>query len=296
MKNELEHHLEFIFYAINTKEGKDMNHELEWKVYEEFLRKEELAEGTIEIYVRQAKQLMKTMEGKPLTKEHLLTYRKRLEQRGIADTTVNLNINAVNRYLKFAGKEECRLRTRRIQRKRNLENVLSFEEYKRMLCYAKDTGRYKYYYIMKTMASTGIRVSELGFFTVESIEKSWFYVRGKGKSREIYLPGQTQKGLKTYCSHAGIREGVIFRGNGKKAISREAVYKMLQRIAATVGVPTEKAHPHSFRHLFAKTYMEKYGNLTELADILGHSSLETTRIYTVSTVEEKCRKIEKLGF
>lgn len=273
-----------------------MSCEKEWEAYERFLREEELADGTIQIYIRQAKLLMQRMEGMTLTKERLLAYRDEMQERGITDATLNLHLIAVNRYLKHIAREDCTLKLRRVQRRRNLENVLSIEEYQAMLRYARNSGRSKYYYIMKTMASTGIRVSELACFTVEAIEVSRMYVRGKGKGREIYLPGTVQQELQNYCRDSGIGTGVIFRGNGRKVISREAVYKMLQRIAAAVDVPVEKAHPHSFRHLFAKTYMEHYGNLAELADILGHSSLETTRIYTTSTAEEKRRRMGALGF
>lgn len=273
-----------------------MEREKNWNEYERFLRDEELAEGTIQIYMRQAKLLVEKTKGEPLTKERMLAYRAELEREGIADATLNLHIIALNRYLKHIAREDCTLKVRRIQKRCNLENVLSFEEYQVMLNYALKSGRKKYYCIMKTMASTGIRVSELGYFTVESMQKSRMYVRGKGKGREIYLPMQIRKELNDYCTNTQIDEGIIFRGNGSKAISRAAVYKMLQKIAVSAGIPLEKAHPHSFRHLFAKTYMERYGNLTELADILGHSSLETTRIYTLSSAEEKCKKIEALGF
>lgn len=273
-----------------------MGDEMTWKAYECFLREEELSEGTIQIYIREAKLLMEEMKGLSLTKERLLVYREKMMQNGISDTTLNLHIIAVNRYLKYISREECLLKTRKIQCRRNLENVISVEEYQTLLRYARGTGRWKYYYIIKTMASTGIRVSELVFFTVESVREDRFCVRNKGKSREIYLPRQIQRDLKDYCCYADIREGVIFRGNGTHEITREAVYKMLQRMAEETGIPRQKVHPHSFRHLFAKTYMDHYGNLAELADILGHSSLETTRIYTVSTVEEKRTRMEALGF
>ena len=116
----------------------------------------------------------------------------------------------------------------------------------------------------------------------------------KGKRRNVYLPRKLTGDLKRYCLHAHIDDGVIFRGNEGRPISRIAVYKMLVRLARRAGVPWEKAHPHSFRHLFAITYMQKYSNLTELADILGHSSMETTRIYTTTSAEDKRRRMNEL--
>lgn len=273
-----------------------MGDETSWEEYERFLKEEELAEGTITIYLREAKRLRAALREQPLTKLFMLDYREKMEAQGIAERTMNLRIIAVNRYLRYISREDCLLKTRRIQNHRNLENVISIEEYRKMLRYARVTGKMKCYYIMKTLASTGVRVSELVYFTVETIEEDCLCVRNKGKSREIYLSAQIQHDLRNYCSYAGIREGIVFRGNGTGGITREAVYKMLQRTAGEAGIPRQKVHPHSFRHLFAKTYMEHYGNLAELADILGHSSLETTRIYTVSTVEEKRMRMEALGF
>lgn len=117
-----------------------------------------------------------------------------------------------------------------------------------------------------------------------------------GKTREVYLPEGLAADIKDYCNANSIRSGVIFRGNRQRPISRNAVYQMLIHFADMVGIDKEKAHPHSFRHLFAVTYMKQYANLTELADILGHSSLETTRIYTATTAEERRRRLEGLNF
>ena len=146
------------------------------------------------------------------------------------------------------------------------------------------------------MVFTGIRVSELNFLTVEVLSAGKFTVGNKGRSREVYLPDKLITELNHYCKGENIQSGVIFRGNRQTAISRTAVYKMLVRLAELAGVEKKKAHPHSFRHLFAITYMRQYSDLTELADILGHSSLETTRIYTATSAEEKRNKLNSLEF
>lgn len=264
--------------------------------YEKYLWEQELAEGTIRIYVRQAELFHEKTGGKPPTKKLLLTYKEGMEKQGYAETTINLHIIALNRYLKYLGRSDCTLKTLHIQRSRNLENVILMEEYRLLLETALRTGRIKYYYIMKTLASTGMRVSELAFLTVETLDSDRICVRNKGKTREIYLTAQLVNDLQSYCRIAGITYGFIFRGKQQTPITREAVYKMLQKIAADAGVSAKKVHPHSFRHMFAKTYMQRYGNLAELADILGHSSLETTRIYTTSTAEEKRSRMGDLGF
>ena len=136
----------------------------------------------------------------------------------------------------------------------------------------------------------------MAFLTVEALERGKFIVDNKGKIREVYIPNGLVQVLKIYCEKNAIQEGVIFCGKEQKPIGRNAIYKMFLYLADMAGVKKEKAHPHNFRHLFAVTYMKYYANLTELADILGHSSLETTRIYTTTTAEERRNKLEGLDF
>lgn len=263
--------------------------------YREYLFRKELSAGTEEIYIRQARVLLDFLDGRAITKEEMIAYKKYLSEKGLAVSTLNLYIVAANSYLKYAGYQEYRVKTKKMQRRKSLENVISIEEYKRLLAYAKQSGREKYYYIMKTMALTGIRVSELKFFTVEILNQEMITVNNKGKIREVYLPDTLLKELRGYCRKAHIESGVIFKGNRAGQISRIGVYKMLTHMADMLGIPKERVHPHSFRHLFAITYMNRYGNISELSDILGHSNLETTRIYAVTSIQEKRKKMENLG-
>lgn len=267
----------------------------EIKKYEEHLRMEELAEGTVHIYLREAERLEEYLSGRNISKNLLLEYKKVLLAAGNRPATVNLHIVAADRYLKYLGHTDCRLKTLRIQAKHSLEQVLTTEEYQALLDYAKQNGKEKYYLILRTMAMTGIRVSELQFFTAEILEKKVIMVTGKQKTREICVPEKLAVELKEYCEKNGLKEGCIFYGKKGKPISRIAVYKMLVKMADALGIEKGKVHPHSLRHLFAVTYMERYGNLFELADLLGHSSLETTRIYARSTAEKKRQKINELG-
>lgn len=265
------------------------------KNYAAYLEEQELSEGTVGIYLRYANQIEQYAAKEGISKKMILSYKESLRQRHAAPTTVNLVVTAVNRYLKYAGYRECTVKTERIQKRKSLENVLSTEDYRKMLEYARKSGRMKYYYIMKTLAQTGIRISELRYFTVEALAARKIQVNGKGKIREIYLPEGLIRELRKYCITERITSGVIFMGNTRNPIGRASVYKMLSRIGESAGISKEKVHPHSFRHLFAVTYMNCYGNLTELADILGHSNLETTRIYTLTTAEEKRRRMDRLG-
>lgn len=268
----------------------------ELKEYEDYLIQKELSEGTIGIYKRQAAMLLAYLDGRPITKKEMIAYKNYLLGQNRKVSTTNLHIVAANSYLKYAGYEDCTIRTNRVQKNRCLENVINMEEYRRLLFYAKESGRLKYYYIIKVLAFTGMRVSELSFLTVEVLAPGRFTVGNKGKTRDVYLSAGLTEELSAYCREEKIESGVIFMGKGGNPISRIAVYKMLIHLADMTGVEKKKAHPHSFRHLFAVTYMSRYADLTDLADLLGHSSLETTRIYTTTTAEEKRKRLDGLGF
>lgn len=271
-------------------------HKARLEAYRQYLFDKELSDNTIDIYVRQAQNLLDYLGDRPITKKEMIMYKKYLSGQQKRATTINLYIVAVNSYLRYKGYKECVVRTERLQRSRSLENVISIDEYRQMVNFAKESGRDKYYYIMKTLAFTGIRISELQFLTVEAVAAGRFTVENKGKIREVYIPSKLAAELSCFCEMENICAGVIFKGNCQKPITRIAVYRMLLRLAELTGIETKKAHPHSFRHLFALTYMKQYGNITELADILGHSSLETTRIYTTTTAEEKRSKMDGLEF
>ncbi len=265
------------------------------ETYETYLRNCELSEGTCRLYLREAAKFLDYLDGREVSKDELLLYRKKMISRGLSPATINLYTIAVNKYLRYVGCQKVSVRTLRIQKKNSVENVINKSEYRELLAYAKKSGRNKYYYIMKTLALTGIRISELSFFTVDALKRGKIQVYNKGKIREIYLPDCLVHELKEYCKMEKRKEGIIFRGRNDAPIGRTAVYKMMMHLGDMVGIPREKVHPHSFRHFFAITYMEHYANLTELADLLGHASVETTRIYTTSTVEEKRRRLNNLG-
>ena len=262
--------------------------------YESALRKEELASSTRQIYIRAAARFLDYTGQEDIDKYQVLAYKEFLERSGYAVSTLNLKIAAVNRFLKYCGVEEYRIKSQRIQKRKSLEYILSGSEYQAILAYTLQTGRYKYYALFKTLALTGIRVSELKYVTVESLETGYTNVKNKGKVREIYLPDGLILILKNYCKREGIGKGCVFRGSKGKPISRVAVWKMLQYMAGKLGMDERKAHPHNFRHYFALAYMQKYSNLFELADLLGHSSLETTRLYTMATIEDRRRRLESL--
>lgn len=289
-------HLLDVGSTFTIKGGKGLNRDTkDIEQYKEYLSETELSKSTIEIYVRQAKDFMAFMEGRTITKKEMIAYKKHLIQKGYSRATVNLYIVAVNHFVKSLGYVDYSIRTERLQKRNCPENIMDKEEYEKMLDYAKKSGRIKYYYLMRTLALTGIRISELADCTVESLSCGKFLTSNKGKVREVYLPDKLVRELTEYCADKNLVSGVIFKGNAGKPINRVSVYQMLVRMADMTGISREKVHPHSFRHLFAVTYMEQYSNLFELADILGHSSLETTRIYTATTSEAKRKKMDKLS-
>lgn len=199
--------------------------------YAEYLRMGELTEGTIHIYLREAQRFEKYLSQREITKARMVEYKKILLQEGNKPTTVNLHIVAVNRYLRYLGYADCMLKSLRIQARQSLDNQLSKEEYLELLAYAKESGNEKYYLILRTLAMTGIRISELKFFTVEALGQKVILVTGKQKTREICVPERLIRELQVYCAGNGIKRGTIFRGSENKPLSRIAVYKMLVKMA-----------------------------------------------------------------
>lgn len=262
--------------------------------YEEKLKQKKLAKSTKDIYFREAKRFEAFIETGGMDQRTIGEYVHCLKS-AYRIGTVNLYVIALNVYLKYLGREDLTVKQEHISHRRNLENVISMEEYRNILSYTAKKGDRKHNLLIRTLASTGIRVSELQFITVERLSFGYINVYNKGRAREIYLPDFLLEELKEYCRRQKLSHGAVFRGSTGKPISRIAVWQMLQKIAGELSISKEKAHPHGLRHLFAKSYMNKYDNLFELADILGHSSVETTRIYTVSTVEEKRGRMERLG-
>ncbi|MCM1245408.1 MAG: site-specific integrase [Roseburia sp.] len=262
--------------------------------YRDFLVSKDKSKSTISTYVRQVRRFMgecgEYPEDRSVVEDYVATLRKRYKP-----ATVNLYAIAINSYLKWSGNEDLRIRTKKLKKMFVLENVISDEDYRRMLAYAQESGREKYYYIMRVLAGTGIRIGELRYITVENVKRGRGLVYNKGKYREIFISTGLQHLLMEYCRQGNIQTGAIFTGTTGNVLSRSAVWQMLVKIADRAGVDREKAHPHSFRHFFAKTYIDKCGDLTALANILGHNSLETTRIYTMRTGEEIREQMDGLG-
>lgn len=260
-----------------------------------YMQMEELSQNTIRKYVKDICQWIEQCE-ETIEKENVLQYKEKINE-NYAVNTVNSKILAVNRYVNFLGYEELTMKSFRIQQADSLENVITKQQYDQMIEYAERHDKAKIHSIMRTIAYTGIRVSELKFVTAEAVNEGTITIHNKGKFRTVYMADELRTHLQKYCETYDIKTGIIFTGRHKdRVISRNAVWKELKYIANKANVPEEVVYPHSFRHLFAKEFIKKYPDLSELAGLLGHSRLETTRIYTKTSAEEKRAKLSKLDF
>ncbi len=265
-------------------------------LFRESLLLKEIKEITIRKYERDiGKFLEYAVNSEVIGKDTVIQYKEFLKAR-YSPSSVNSYLVSLNRYLKWLDKPELAVRLERIQKRSSLNQVLELSDYHKLLSYVQKNGKWKYYCIMKTLAGTGIRVGELRYITCEALEERLAVISHKGKIREICIPDSLCELLRDYCRSKGIQSGIIFYGTDReKPMDVTGIWKGLKRIAAAAGVAPERVYPHSFRHLFAKTYMKEIGNIAELSDILGHSNIETTRIYTMETIAEKRACLERLS-
>ena len=250
------------------------------KDFENMLYLSEKSRSTVTKYSAALHRLRIYLAGKDITKQRRLEYRELLLQRNRAQT-VNGALSAINAYLEFAGLPDCRVKLLKVQRRAFIDEdrELSGDEYRRLLRAAQARGSKRLYLIMLTLCSTGIRISELPFITAEAASTGRAEIRLKGKTRTVLLPRELRSRLKDYCRQQGIRSGCIFRTRSGRPMDRSNICHEMKRLCADARVDARKVFPHNFRHLFARSFFDIEKNLPHLADVLGHSSIETTRIY-----------------
>lgn len=263
--------------------------------YLEQLVGDELSVNTIVKYSRDIRFfLCHSKEKQSIGKKEMIAYKNFLIER-YKISTVNSYLISINRYLTWLGVGDITVKTLRIQRKANLENIITYEEYNQLLHYCLRNNRQRDYLILRIIAATGIRVGELVYITYEAARSGGAEIFSKSKCRQILIPEELSDLLLSYCDEKGITAGIIFRGPKENSVlCTKSIWKLFKRVAIGAGVDASKVYPHNLRHLFAKTYMQKIGNVFELADILGHSSIETTRIYALSSHEEKRKSLGML--
>lgn len=262
--------------------------------YAYHLREEEKSRITIEKYLRDVRSFARYLGGQYITKDAVITYKQQLLNQGYALRSVNSMLAAVNSFLTFCGLTDCRVRLCRMQREiyQRAERELSRAEYLRLLRAAE--GDRRLWLLMQTICSTGIRVSELNYFTVEAVRRGEVSVTCKNKSRKILLPGKLQKLLLRYARVIGITGGVIFRTRNGKPLDRSNIWAAMKRLCARAKIDPGKVFPHNLRKLFARTFYDLEKDIAKLADVLGHSNINTTRIYIMTTGQEHRRQLEQL--
>lgn len=255
----------------------------------------EKAETTIDKYLRDIHAFMVWLDGKEVCKECVLRYKRELIEK-YAPASVNSMLSSLNAFFDSREWYELRVKSIKIQRKifSSKEKELTKTEYTRLLEAAKNKKNERLYYLMQTIASTGIRVSEVKYVTCEAVKSGQAVINCKGKIRQVFLPQKLCKMLKNYIRSQKIERGSVFVTKTGRTLDRHAIWKMLKDLCKIAGVSKDKVFPHNFRHLFARTFYSIQKDIVRLADILGHSSVETTRIYTMETGEIHRKQIEKM--
>ena len=259
------------------------------------LRQEEKSAVTIEKYLRDAAAFAAHMGGAPVTKDAVAAWRDGLTARGYAPATVNSMVAAVNALLRFLGMEDYRVKALRLQRRvfRDKSRELTREEYDRLM--AASRGKPRLSLLMETICSTGIRVSEVQYITVEAARAGRADISLKGKVRTILLPTKLCRKLLKYAGKQKIASGEIFLTKSGKGLTRRQIWAEMKALCDRAGVERSKVFPHNLRHLFARMFYRVTRDIAKLADVLGHSSLETTRIYLISTGAEHEKALDRLG-
>ena len=263
--------------------------------FRQFLIREEKSAATVEKYLRDAKGFLEFAADREITKELMVAYKNDLQEHSYAVRSINSMLASINSLMDFLGWIDCKVKTLRCQRQTYCaaEKELTKAEYLRLLEASK--GQEQLNLVIQTICGTGIRVSELKYFTVEAVRLGEITVRCKSKTRTILVPGKLRKMLLRYAQSRGIGGGLIFVTKKGKAVDRSNIWAQMKRLCTAAGVSPTKVFPHNLRKLFARTFYGIEKDIAKLADILGHSSINTTRIYIISTGTEHRRKIERLG-
>lgn len=262
---------------------------------------QEYSENTLKQYKANVLKFIDWLDDNEIiTKQTTINYKKYLYELNPRPSTSSINtwIIELNKYLKWLNLKDLTIKKIKQQVKSSTEEVLSVSDYKRLLRFSKSMGLTKLHYIMKVLAMTGIRISELRYFKVENLKSNYIVAYNKGKERNIIVRQDLTRELRKYCKEYKIKEGYLFKGqNNNSMLCASTIWRQMKKVAGAARVNKKKVHAHSFRHLFAQVFLNEYSdNITELADILGHNSLETTRLYTRTSNSQKKDKLEKLSF
>ena len=267
------------------------------QVFAAHLRRAERSSGTVKNYLRHVRAFAAWLGGRPVTGAATADWKASLVSQGYRPSTVNTMLVGLNGFFQFMGWEGCKVRSLRLQRRlfREDSRELTREEYDRLTAAAHALGRERLALLMEAICATGIRVSEVRYLTVEAAERGRAEIALKGKIRTILIPGKLRKKLLKYARKNKTASGEIFLTRNGKGMSRKQIWAEMKAICQAAGVAPSKVFPHNLRHLFARTFYKVCRDVAKLADVLGHSSIETTRIYLISTGAEHARQLERLG-
>ncbi len=261
-----------------------------------YLTGEEKAAATIKKYLHDVEEFYTFAGDAEIAKPTVLAYKEYLIAH-YAPASVNAALSSLNRFFRFLGQGELSVKSIKLQRSLFVgrDKELTKAEYERLLAAARDKGNERLYLLMQTVCATGIRVSELKYITAEAISCGNAEINCKGKRRRVLLPHALCKLLKTYAKRQGITTGAVFVTKSGKPLDRSNIWSDMKKLCKTANVSQNKVFPHNLRHLFARTYYSIHKDIVRLADILGHTSVNTTRIYTVESGDIHRRQIERLG-
>lgn len=264
--------------------------------YRQKLREDERAENTISKYIRDIKDFYVFLNGKEINKEIVMEYKQMLSD-NYKGTSANSMLTALNGFLSFMGQENLKVKLFKIQKKtfRDKDRELSKQEYTRLIKAAGCKGNERLALLMQSICTMGIRVSEHKFITAEALRTGRITIVNKGRERAVFMPKELRELLLGYCRKNGIKSGAVFVTRSGKPMNRSNIWSEMKKLCETAGVDSGKVFPHNLRHLFALTYYRLEKDIVRLADILGHSSVETTRIYTYTSTDEHTKILSKLG-
>ena len=266
------------------------------KSFEEYLIGEEKATQTIEKYVRDVKCLVEWLDNRTLDKTSIVEFKAHLCE-SYASASVNSVLSSINSFFAYLDWHDLKAKMVKIQRQlfASADKELTKKEYERLLRAAKNDKNERLYLLMQTVCATGIRVSELRYVTVEAIRVGRAEINSKGKRRTVFIPAQLCKELMRYTQKKHISSGAVFVTRNGNPLDRSNIWSDMKKLCRSAGVSEKKVFPHNLRHLFARTYYSVQKDIVRLADILGHSSVNTTRIYTVESGETHRKQLQHLG-
>ena len=264
--------------------------------YMKYLKDKERGDLTRQQYRRDIEMFLRKETTEEITKEVMIAYKEYLTE-NYRPSSVNIKLAAINGFLKFLGKSNLRVGQLKIQRRAYCsgERELKKKDYMKLIDTAEKENNRKLSLIIQTICGTGIRVSELKYLTVQAVRRGEAYIQLKGKSRIILIGGKLKKRLLAYIKKENIRQGEIFITRNKKTLDRSNIWKMMKKLCKKAGGDEKKVFPHNLRHLFARCFYEREKDIAKLADVLGHSSINTTRIYIATSGGEHRKILDALG-